>query len=91
MIQLGTFIAPHAFPEMETHRTRALRQARLYGGLINRTGRLYHPGGNRPVCSVQTAEKMVSAGLLVQGDGRYEITREGLRMLAEHGRAPTSR
>jgi hypothetical protein len=91
MIQLGTFIAPHAFPEMETHRTRALRQAQLYGGLINRTGRLYYPGGNRPVCSVQMAEEMVSAGLLVQRDGKYEITRDGSRMLAEHHRAPTSK
>jgi hypothetical protein len=46
MIRLGTFIAPHAFQEMETHRTRALRRAHLYGCLINRTGRLYYPGGN---------------------------------------------
>jgi hypothetical protein len=91
VIRLGTFIAPDALAKMETQRTRALRQAQLYGYLINRTGRLYYPGGNRPVCSVQTAEEMVRAGLLVQRDGRYEITRDGLRMLEQQPRAPASR
>ena len=86
MIRLGTFIAPDALAKMETQRTRA-----LYGYLINRTGRLCYPGGNRPVCSVQTAEEMVRAGLLVQRDGRYEITRDGLRMLEQQPRAPASR
>jgi hypothetical protein len=60
---------------------RALRQARLYGHLINRTGRLYYPGGSHPVCSVQTAHEMVRAGWLVHRDGRYEITPVGLRVL----------
>jgi len=83
VIRLETFIVASSLAEMETQRTRALRQAHLYGCLISRTGRLYYPGGNRPVCSVQTAEEMVRAGLLVQHDGRYEITHEGLRVL-EH-------
>jgi len=36
---------------------RALRQAQLYGYLVARTGKLYHPGGSRPVWSVQTGLK----------------------------------
>jgi hypothetical protein len=67
---------------MEKPRIRALRQARLYGYLIDRTDRLYYPGGSHPVCSVQTAQEMVSAGWLVRRpDGRYEITPAGLRVL----------
>jgi hypothetical protein len=62
---------------------RALHLAQLYGHLIDRTGRLYYPGGSRPVCSVQTAQEMVRSGVLVQRDGRYEVTQEGLRVL-EH-------
>jgi hypothetical protein len=68
---------------METQRIRALHLARLYGHLINRTGRLYYPGGSRPVCSVQTAQEMVRAGLLVHRDGRYELTQKGLRVLEQ--------
>jgi hypothetical protein len=66
---------------MEKPRIRALRQARLYGYLIDRTGRLYYPGGSHPVCSVQTALEMVRAGWLIRRDGRYEITPAGLRVL----------
>jgi hypothetical protein len=65
----------------EKSRIRALRQAQLYGYLIDRTGRLYLPGGSHPVCSVQTAKEMVRAGWLVQRDGRYDITPDGLRVL----------
>jgi hypothetical protein len=65
----------------EKSRIRALRQAQLYGYLIDRTGRLYHPGGGHPVYSVQTAKEMVRAGWLVQRDGRYDITPDGLRVL----------
>ena len=66
---------------MEKPRTRVLRQAQLYGYLIDRTGRLYYPGGSHPVCSVQTAKEMVRAGWLVQRGDRYEITSAGLRVL----------
>jgi hypothetical protein len=59
---------------MEKPKIRALRQARLYGYLINRTGRLYYPGGSHSVCSEQTAHEMVIAGWLVRRGGRYEIT-----------------
>jgi hypothetical protein len=66
---------------MEKQRIRALRQAQLYGYLINRTGRLYYPGGSHPVCSEQTAHEMVRAGWLVRRGGRYEITPVGLQVL----------
>jgi len=56
---------------------RALRQVQIYGYLIVRSDRLYHPGGNAPVCSVQAAEEMVRSGWLTLRDGRYEITPEG--------------
>ena len=66
---------------MEKTRIRALRHAQLYGYLINRTGRLYYPGGSHPVCSEQTAHEMVIAGWLVRRVGRYEITPVGLQVL----------
>jgi hypothetical protein len=68
---------------MEKPRIRALRQAKLYGHLVARTGRVYYPGGTRPVCSVQTALEMVGAGWLVRRGDRYEVTSEGLRVLSE--------
>jgi hypothetical protein len=67
---------------MEKSRIRVLRQAQLYGYLINRTGRLYYPGGSHPVCSVQTALEMVRAGwFVVRRDGRFEVTPDGSRVL----------
>ena len=72
----------HGWSVMQKSRIRALRQAQLYGYLIDRTGRLYYPGGSHPVCSVQIAHEMVRDGWLIPRDTRYEITREGLRVLA---------
>ena len=66
---------------MEKSRIRVLRQAQLYGYLINRTGRLYYTGGSHPVCSVQTALEMLRAGWLVRRDDRFEATPDGLRVL----------
>ena len=60
---------------------RALRQAQLYRYLVVRTDRLYHPGGNQPVCSLQTGLEMVRSGWLMVRDGRYEITPDGLHTL----------
>ena len=60
---------------------RALRQAQLYQYLVARNDRLYHPGGNQPVCSLQTALEMVRSGSLIVRDGRYEITPDGLHAL----------
>src|SRR5262249_51114127 len=45
---------------MEKPRIIALRQAQLCGYLIDRTDRLYCPGGSHPLCSVQTAQEMIS-------------------------------
>ena len=60
---------------------RALRQAHLYRYLVVRNDRLYHPGGNQPVCSLQTGLEMVRSGWLIVRDGRYEITPDGLHAL----------
>ena len=60
---------------------RALRQAQLYRYLVVGNDRLYHPGGNQPVCSLQTGLEMVSSGWLIVRDGRYEITPDGLHAL----------
>jgi DNA-directed RNA polymerase subunit RPC12/RpoP len=56
---------------------RALRQAKLYGHLVARGNRLYHPGGNEPVCSLQMAQGMLRSGWLIFQDGKYKITTEG--------------
>jgi hypothetical protein len=61
---------------------RALRQAQLYGYLIARHGRLYHPGGGRPICGVQLSKQIVRSGWLRFRSGKYELTPEGLRVLA---------
>jgi hypothetical protein len=60
---------------------RALRQAQLYRYLVVRNDWLYHPGGNQPVCSLQTGLEMVRSGWLIVRDGRYEITPDGLHAL----------
>jgi hypothetical protein len=62
---------------------KALRQAELYGYLVARTDRLYHPGSNHPICSVYTAEEMVRSGWLRLHDGRYEITLDGRQVLEQ--------
>jgi hypothetical protein len=60
-------------PEMR----RVLRQARLYGYLQAREGRLFHPGGNKALCRVKAAEEMARAGWLKRDVDRYNITPEG--------------
>jgi hypothetical protein len=55
---------------------RALRQAQLYGCLVARNDRLYHPGGNKPVCSLNAARDMNRSGWLIARDDRFEITPE---------------
>ena len=60
---------------------RALRHAQLYGYLVARHGRLFYPGGNRPLCNVQTSKEIVRSGWLRFRTGKYEITSEGLRAL----------
>jgi len=56
---------------------RALRQAQLYGHLVVRNDRLYYPGGNHPICSIQVAREMVLSGWMRRRDGEYEITPDG--------------
>ncbi|WGD55574.1 hypothetical protein QA641_17825 [Bradyrhizobium sp. CB1650] len=62
---------------------RILRQARLYGYLQARDGRVFHPGGNRPLCRV-IAESMALAGWLRKDADRYVITPEGVTAEALH-------
>ena len=59
---------------------RALRQAQLYGHLVARHGRLYHPGGE-PLCGPQTSMEIVRSGWLRFRRGKYVITPEGLRVV----------
>ena len=44
--------------------------------------RLYHPGGDHPLCGVQLSKEIVRSGWLRFRSGKYEITPEGLRVLA---------
>ncbi len=62
---------------------RALRQAQLYGHLVEREGKLYHPGGGQPVCGTQIAQALVRQGWVTRRDDRYEITPDGIRAEAE--------
>lgn len=57
---------------------KPLRHARLYGYLEEREGKLYHPGGSRPVCSKQYAKRLVDNGWLSAKGNRYEITQAGV-------------
>ena len=45
---------------------KPLRQARVYGFLIERGDGVYHLGGSRPACSTALAMKMVEGGWLVK-------------------------
>lgn len=56
---------------------KPLRLALLYGHLIARGARLYHPGGPHPVCSLSLAKQMVQAGLLCKNGEKFELTQEG--------------
>ena len=57
---------------------RALRQAQLYGYLVEREGKLFHPGGSQPVCGMQIARALAQQGWLVHRADRYEITPDGM-------------
>lgn len=56
---------------------KPLRLALLYGHLLARGSKLYHPGSAHPVCSVALAEQMIRAGLLVRNGQFLELTAEG--------------
>jgi hypothetical protein len=58
-----------------------LRQARVYGFLVERADGVYRLGGSRPACSTALAQKMVEGGWLVKHGFRYEPTELGLRAI----------
>jgi hypothetical protein len=62
---------------------KTLRQAQLYGYLVVRNDRVYHPGGNNPVCSLHTAKEFAQSGWLRSQGDRFEITPEGSKTLLE--------
>jgi hypothetical protein len=49
----------------------------LYGHLQGRDGRVLHPGANKALCRVETADAMARAGWLKRDGDRYVITPEG--------------
>lgn len=63
---------------------RALRQAQLYGYLVEREGKLFHPGGNHPVCGMQIAQALARHGWLAHQADRYQITPDGARAVAQN-------
>ena len=69
---------------------RVLRQACLYGYLMERNGSLYHPGGSHPVCSEAFGLSIVRLGWLKPNFSRYEITPEGKRAEAQSAGAKRS-
>ncbi|MCP3459727.1 hypothetical protein [Bradyrhizobium sp. CCGUVB23] len=56
---------------------RTLRQARLYGYLIERNDQIYHPGAFHPICKKLFALRLVEGGWLMKNDDRYELTTKG--------------
>lgn len=56
---------------------KALRQARLYGYLVERNNQIYHPGALHPVCTKLFAFHMVQGGWLTKNGDRYELTTQG--------------
>jgi hypothetical protein len=76
---------PVAMENLSPAVRRALRQAQLYGYLVARNGRLFHPGGSHPVCSLQAGLEMVRSGWMrIRDGGLYEITPKGLRAVDEY-------
>jgi hypothetical protein len=63
---------------------RALRQAHLYGYLVERERRFYYPGGKNEVCSRTDFAMLLDAGLLEKHGSRYEITTEGRRAVLDN-------
>jgi hypothetical protein len=56
---------------------KTLRQARLYGYLVERNNQIYHPGAFHPVCTKSFALRMVEGGWLMKNGDRYELTTQG--------------
>jgi hypothetical protein len=66
---------------------RSMRQAHLYGRLIEREGMLYAPGGcwTSPVCRKDFAARMVNRGWLAAHGKNYRLTETGKLFVAEAG------
>jgi ribosomal protein S19E (S16A) len=62
---------------------RALRQAHLYGYLVEREGRFYYPGSMNIVCSRTVLATLLHLGLVESRGRRCEITPEGRRVAME--------
>jgi hypothetical protein len=65
-----------------------LRQARLYGYLIEREGALFHPGGGHPLCSAGMTRRMIEAGWLVKAGDHYELTPQAQELIASRAMSP---
>ena len=61
-----------------------MRQAHLYGRLIERESKLYTPGGslNSPVCTKDFAARMVKRGWLAADSKDYRLTETGKLFIA---------
>jgi len=59
-----------------------LRQAQLYGYLIERDGALFHPGGTHALCGPGMTRRMIKAGWLTKTGDRYELTPKALEQMA---------
>ena len=55
----------------------ALRQARLYGYLVELNNMVYIPGGSHPVCTNSFALRLVEGGWLTKDGHRYQLTVQG--------------
>jgi hypothetical protein len=62
---------------------RALRQAHLYGYLVEREGRFCYPGSARIVCSRTVLTTLLELHLVESRGKRCEITAEGRRAAME--------
>lgn len=62
---------------------RALRQAHLYGYLVEREGRFYYPGSTSIVCGRTVLAPLLHSGLLEIRGKRCEITAEGRRVVMQ--------
>ncbi|MGY8667399.1 hypothetical protein Q3C01_34275 [Bradyrhizobium sp. UFLA05-109] len=56
---------------------KILRQARLYGYLVERNNQIYHPGTFHPVGTKSFVLRMVEGGWLTKNGDRYELTTQG--------------
>lgn len=61
---------------------KPIRHVQLYGYLVERNRKLFHPRGTQPLCGAEMASQMIEAGWLVKTGDRYVLTPEAQRWLA---------